>query len=51
MTVTQPLRPYLTIYYSSFADDWQALVLRSMNDVNAYFGANRMAEEYYEKVY
>ncbi len=40
----------LPMYYDRPAD-WQALVLRSMNDVNAYFGANRMAEEYYEKVY
>lgn len=40
----------LPMYYDRPAD-WQALVLRSMNDVNAYFGANRMAEEYYERVY
>jgi starch phosphorylase len=40
----------LPMYYDRPAD-WQALVLRSMNDVNAFFGANRMAEEYYEKVY
>ena len=40
----------LPMYYDRPAD-WQALVLRSMNDVNAYFGANRMAQEYYEQVY
>ena len=40
----------LPMYYDRPAD-WQALVLRSMNDVNAYFGANRMATEYYERVY
>lgn len=40
----------LPMYYDHPAD-WQALVLRSMNDVNAYFGANRMAQEYYERVY
>jgi len=40
----------LPMYYERPAD-WQALVLRSMNDVNAFFGANRMAEEYYEQVY
>ena len=40
----------LPMYYDRPAD-WQALVLRSMNDVNAFFGANRMAAEYYEKIY
>jgi starch phosphorylase len=40
----------MPLYYDRPAD-WQALVLRSMNDVNNYFGANRMAAEYYEKVY
>jgi len=40
----------LPMYYDRPAD-WQALVLRSMNDVNGFFGANRMAEEYYERVY
>lgn len=40
----------MPMYYDCPAD-WQALVLRSMNDVNAYFGANRMAAEYYEKIY
>ena len=40
----------LPMYYDRPAD-WQALVLESMNDVNRYFGSNRMAEEYYERVY
>ncbi|GAB3715141.1 alpha-glucan family phosphorylase [Spirosoma flavus] len=40
----------LPMYYNRPVD-WQALVLRSMNDVNSYFGANRMAAEYYEKMY
>lgn len=38
------------MYYDR-PDDWQALILRSMNDVNSYFGSNRMATEYYEKIY
>ncbi len=40
----------MPMYYDRPAD-WQALVLRSMNDVNGYFGANRMAADYYEQVY
>lgn len=40
----------LPCYYDR-PGDWQKLVFQSMNDVNAYFGANRMAEEYYERVY
>lgn len=40
----------LPLYYDR-PTDWQALVLRSMNDVNVFFGANRMAAEYYEKIY
>lgn len=40
----------LPMYYDQPAD-WQALVLQSMNDVNAYFGANRMATDYYERIY
>ncbi|GAB3998502.1 alpha-glucan family phosphorylase [Spirosoma daeguense] len=37
--------------YYNRPSDWQALVLRSMNDVNNYFGSNRMATEYYERIY
>ena len=40
----------LPMYYERPAD-WQALQLRSMNDVNAYFTSARMAREYYEKMY
>jgi glycogen phosphorylase len=40
----------LPMYYDHPAD-WQALQLRSMNDVNAYFTSARMVREYYEKVY
>jgi starch phosphorylase len=40
----------LPMYYDRPAD-WQALVLHSMNNVNEFFGANRMATEYYEKIY
>ena len=40
----------MPMYYDRPAD-WQALVLQSMNDVNSYFGANRMATEYYEQIY
>lgn len=40
----------MPMYYDRSAD-WQALVLRSMNDVNSFFGANRMAAEYYERIY
>ena len=40
----------MPLYYDR-PTDWQALVLHSMNDVNGYFGANRMATDYYEQVY
>lgn len=40
----------LPMYYDQ-QDDWQKMVLQSMNDVNAFFDADRMATEYYEKVY
>ncbi|GAB4022924.1 alpha-glucan family phosphorylase [Spirosoma koreense] len=43
-------REIIPMYYER-PDDWQALVLRSMNDVNGYFGANRMATDYYEQLY
>jgi starch phosphorylase len=36
---------------SETADKWQTLVSRSMTDVLAYFGADRMGQEYYERVY
>lgn len=40
----------LPMYYDQH-EDWQKMVLQSMNDVNAFFDADRMATEYYEKVY
>lgn len=40
----------LPTYYDRPAD-WQKMVLQSMNDVNAFFDSDRMAAEYYEKVY
>lgn len=40
----------LPMYYDRPAE-WQALVARSMTDVLAYFTADRMAREYYERVY
>ncbi len=40
----------LPMYYDQPAD-WQKIVLQSMNDVNAFFDSDRMAAEYYEKVY
>ena len=33
------------------ANEWQGLVAQSMTDVLAYFTADRMAREYYERVY
>jgi starch phosphorylase len=40
----------LPMYYER-PNDWQRLVAQSMTDVLAYFGADRMAQEYYERVY
>ena len=40
----------LPTYYDRPAD-WQKMVLQSMNDVNVFFDSDRMAAEYYEKVY
>ncbi len=40
----------LPMYYDR-PEEWQQLVLKSMNDVNAFFDADRMAAEYFEKVY
>jgi starch phosphorylase len=38
------------MYYDR-PEEWQKMVLQSMNDVNAFFDSDRMAAEYYEKVY
>lgn len=40
----------LPLYYDR-PGGWQELVSRSMTDVSAFFGADRMAREYYERVY
>ncbi|TAG23164.1 MAG: alpha-glucan family phosphorylase [Cytophagia bacterium] len=40
----------LPLYYDNPAG-WQALTLRSMNEVGEFFDADRMATDYYEKVY
>ncbi|MEZ4903893.1 MAG: alpha-glucan family phosphorylase [Spirosomataceae bacterium] len=40
----------LPIYYQR-KKDWYATALRSMNDVGNFFNSDRMAAEYYEKVY
>jgi starch phosphorylase len=37
-------------YYSD-QNKWQQMVLNSMNDVNVDFNSDRMAREYYEKLY
>ncbi len=40
----------LPTYYKE-GDDWEKLVLNSMDDVNEFFDSDRMAREYYEKLY
>ena len=40
----------LPMYYNSPAD-WNQMVLKSMNDVNEFFDSDRMADEYYKKMY
>lgn len=37
--------------YYDHPGEWKKMVLQSMNDVNAFFDSDRMAAEYYEKVY
>jgi glycogen phosphorylase len=37
-------------YYDT-PDQWQKMVLNSMNDVGEFFDSDRMAREYYEKLY
>ena len=43
-------RQVLPTYYHK-PDDWYNLVLHSMNDVVPFFDADRMADEYYKKIY
>ena len=40
----------LPLYYDN-PQGWQELMLRSMNEVGGFFNADRMATEYYERVY
>ncbi len=40
----------LPLYYGN-PEDWGKLVLQSMNDVAPFFDADRMAAEYYDKIY
>ena len=40
----------LPTYYDKL-DDWSRIVLNSMNDVVPFFDADRMADEYYKKIY
>ena len=40
----------LPLYYDS-PDEWNRIVLNSMNDVVPFFDADRMADEYYKKIY
>ncbi len=40
----------LPMYYDKPAE-WQQMVWQSMQDVNAFFDSDRMATEYYEKLY
>jgi len=40
----------LPAYYGR-PDDWNRIVLNSMNDVVPFFDADRMADEYYAKIY
>jgi starch phosphorylase len=40
----------LPLYYD-MPDAWYRLVLNSMNDVVPYFDADRLADEYYKKIY
>lgn len=40
----------LPMYYNS-PSDWNQMVLKSMNDVNEFFDSDRMADEYYKKMY
>lgn len=40
----------LPMYYDE-PEKWQQIILTSMNDVGEYFDSDRMAREYYEKLY
>ena len=40
----------LPLYYDR-PDEWNQIVLNSMNDVVPFFDADRMVDEYYRKIY
>jgi glycogen phosphorylase len=40
----------LPLYYDS-PEEWNRIVLQSMNDIVPFFDADRMADEYYKKIY
>ena len=40
----------LPAYYDN-PDEWSRILLNSMNDVTPFFDADRMADEYYKKIY
>jgi starch phosphorylase len=41
---------FIPIYYGR-PENSNTMVLKSMNDVNEFFDSDRMADEYYKKVY
>jgi starch phosphorylase len=40
----------IPLYYDH-PEKWKTIVLKSMNDVNEFFDSDRMADEYYKKMY
>lgn len=49
--LTRILNDEICPKYYHHNNDWWKMVLHSMNDVSPYFDADRMAREYYEKMY
>lgn len=49
--IYQALEERILPLYYDHPDDWMRLVLQSMNDVAPYFDSDRMADEYYRKIY
>ena len=49
--VYRKIREEIQPLYYEKPDEWSRIVLRSMNDVVPYFDSDRMAAEYYEKMY
>ncbi len=49
--IHQALQQRILPTYYERPDEWFKLVLNSMNDVVPYFDADRMADEYYKKIY